>query len=77
VSQGGDVGMPKWREAMRLLMGILGILQGLAGMLVPREVILLSMLLGNPMGVRRAIVQFGGALVVHVMRSVVIMSRHG
>jgi hypothetical protein len=36
-------------------------------MLMPCQVILLSLLLGNPMGMRRGVVQFGGPLVVFVM----------
>jgi hypothetical protein len=44
--------------------------------LVPGEVILFSMLLGNAMGMRRHVVQFSGPLVVFVMRSVVVTSRH-
>jgi hypothetical protein len=33
-------------------------------MLVPRQVILFSLLLGNAMSMRRGVVQFGGSLVV-------------
>jgi len=40
-------------------------------MLVSGEVVLLS-LLGNTMGMRGGIVQFGGSLMVFVMRSVVV-----
>jgi hypothetical protein len=43
---------------------------------VPGEVILFPVLLGNAMGVRRHIVQFGGPLVVFVVRSVVVTSGH-
>jgi hypothetical protein len=45
-------------------------------MLVSREVILLSLLLGDTMGVRGGIVQFGGPFVVLVLGSVVGRSRH-
>jgi len=45
-------------------------------MFVPSQVILLSVLLGRTMGVRGPVVQFGGLLVVFVMGSVVIASRH-
>jgi hypothetical protein len=41
-------------------------------MLVSRQVILFSVLLANAMGMRGAIVQFFGPLVVLVMRSVVV-----
>ena len=43
-------------------------------MLVSRQVILLPLLFPDAMGVRGAVVQFGGALMVLVMRSVVIAS---
>jgi hypothetical protein len=52
------------------------VLQGLPRMFVPSQVILLSVLLGRTMGVRGPVVQFGGLLVVFVMGSVVIASRH-
>jgi len=45
-------------------------------MLVAAQMILLSMLLGNPMGMRRSVVEFGGSGVVFVMRSVVVARRH-
>jgi hypothetical protein len=46
-------------------------------MLMPRQVLLLSVvLLGSTMGVRGGVVQFGGALVVLVVGSVVISSGH-
>ena len=61
---------------LSMLMGVMRVLQGLPGMLVSREVILLPVLLGDTMGVRGGIVQFGGPLVVLVMRSVVVTSRH-
>ena len=64
------------RSRLSMLMSVLGVLQGLPGMLVSREVILLSVLLGDTMGVRGGIVQFGGPLVVLVMGSVVVTSGH-
>jgi hypothetical protein len=45
-------------------------------MLVAAQVIVLSMLLGNPMGTRRTIVEFSGSVVVFVVRSVVVARRH-
>src|ERR1700722_15503542 len=45
-------------------------------MLVSRQVLLLSVLLGSAMGMSGDVVQFGGSLVVLVMRSVVISSGH-
>ena len=68
--------MSEWGKAVRVLMGFLGVFERLPGMLVPGQVILLSMLLGSPVGMRRAIVQFGGALVVLVVGSIVITSGH-
>jgi hypothetical protein len=41
---------------LSMLMGVLGVLQGLARMLVWRQVILVIVLLGNAMGVRGVIV---------------------
>ena len=54
--------MPECGDAMsnrcrlRMLMRFLRVLQGLPRMLLPRKVILLPCLLGNPMGMRRLIV---------------------
>src|ERR1700686_3787958 len=45
-------------------------------MLVSPPVILFSLLLGNTMGMRGAIVQFGSSLMILVMGSVVISSGH-
>ena len=41
-------------------MAVRDVFQGLPGMLVSSEVILFSLVLGNTMGVRRAVVQFRG-----------------
>jgi hypothetical protein len=58
-------------------MSAMGILQRLPGMFLPRNVILLAfMLRGAAMDVGRLVVQFGRALVIFVMRSVVISCRH-
>jgi len=43
---------------------------------VSAQVIVLSMLLGDTMRMRGAVVEFGGSLVVLVMRSVVVARRH-
>jgi hypothetical protein len=59
-----------------VLMGIVRVLKCLPRKLVPRKVILLSVLLGDAMGMRRHVVQFGGPLMVFVMRSVVVTSGH-
>lgn len=45
-------------------------------MLVPRLVILLSVLPGDPMGVRGEIMQFGGSLVILIVRAVVVTCGH-
>ena len=45
-------------------------------MFVSRQVILFPLLFANTMSVRSRVVQFGGALVVLVMRSVVVSSGH-
>jgi hypothetical protein len=54
VSEGDDA-MPQ-RRPLSMMMRVLGLLQCLPGMLVPRQVILLPVLLGNPMGVRGGVV---------------------
>src|ERR1039457_276409 len=74
MSEGGDA-MPH-RNCLRMLMSLLGVLQCLPRVLLPRQVILLSVLFGNAMHVRGLVVQFGGQLVVFVVRSVVIACRH-
>lgn len=51
--------------------------QGLPGPFLPGKMILLAVMLGGrTVRVGRLIVQFSGALVIFVMRSVVIASRH-
>jgi hypothetical protein len=44
------------RSRLRVRVSVLGVLEGLPGMLVPRRVILFALLLGNPMGMRGAVV---------------------
>jgi hypothetical protein len=61
---------------LMILTRLSGVLQSLPRMLVSRQIILFSLLLASPMGVRGTVVQFGGFLVVLVMRSVVITSGH-
>lgn len=63
-------------DRMSTLVSVVGVLQGLPGMLMSRQVILLTVLLGYPMGVRGAIVQFGRSLMVLVVRAVVVTSGH-
>src|ERR1035438_3795036 len=74
VAEGGDA-MPH-RNCLRMLMSLLGVLQRLPRVLLPRQVILLIVLFGNTMHVRGLVVQFGGPLVILVMRSVVVARRH-
>ena len=45
-------------------------------MLVSGRIILFPMLLGYTMGVRSEIVQFGGSLVILIVRSVVVTCGH-
>jgi hypothetical protein len=76
VSERSNFVVRQWGDAVRVLMGILGVFQSLPRVLMPGQVILLSMLPGSPVGMRGAVVQFGGALVVLVMGSIVIASGH-
>jgi hypothetical protein len=87
MSQRGDILVPKIGDAvfvhsgqMRLLgmlVSLLGVLKSLPGALLPGLAILLLMSFrGTPMSVGGTIVQLSGALMVFVMRSVVIASRH-
>ena len=52
--EGGDA-VPG-RSLLSMLMRVLGVFEGLARMLMRRQVILLSLLLGNTMGMRRNVV---------------------
>jgi hypothetical protein len=62
MSEGCDVVMSECGNAMfgrsrlSMMMSVLGVLQGLAGVLVSRQVILFSLLLGNTMGMRGGVV---------------------
>jgi hypothetical protein len=62
MSQGGDVIVPESGDAMpnrsrlSVLMGVLGVLQRLPWVLVSRQMILFSLLPGNTMGMRGAVV---------------------
>ena len=77
---GFDGAMFAYRLLMHLLsvqVSLLGVLQRLPGSLLSREMILLAVLLrGSAVRVGRLVVQLGGALMVFVMGSVVIASRH-
>jgi hypothetical protein len=85
--QRGDILVPEDRDAVlvhsgpvRLLampMSLLGVLQSLPGALMPGLVILLFVGFGGAtMSVGGAIVQLGSPLMILVMRSVVVTSRH-
>ena len=87
MSQRGDVLVPKGGDAvfihrgpvrlLGMLVSFLGVLKSLPGALLPGLVILLFMgFRGAAMSVGGAIVQLGGALMIFVVRSVVIASRH-
>jgi hypothetical protein len=85
--QRGDLLVPKSGDAvlihslpvclLGMLVSFLRVLKSLPGALLPGLVILLLMgFRGAAMSVGSIIVQLGGALVVFVVRSVVIASRH-
>jgi hypothetical protein len=74
VAEGGDA-VPA-RNPFSMPVGVLRVFEGQTRMLVPAQMIVLSMLLRNPMGVRGAVVQLSGPLMVLVVRSVVISSGH-
>jgi hypothetical protein len=87
VSQRCDVLVPKDREAvfihsvavrlLGMLVSLLGVFQSLPGTLLPGLMILLLMgFRSAAMGMGGAIVQLGGLLMIFVMGSVVIASRH-
>jgi hypothetical protein len=60
-----------------VLVGFRRMFQRLTGMFVPGLVVLLAMMLRSAaMGVRREIVQFGGSVMIFVVRSVVVTSGH-
>jgi hypothetical protein len=66
MSEGGDVLMPERGDAMShgsrlsMLRSVLGVLEGLPGMLLSSQVILLSLLLANTVDMGGFVVQFGG-----------------
>ncbi len=74
VSEGGDAMSRDHR--LRVLVRLLGVLQGLPGMFLSSLVFLLSLRLGDPVSMRGGVVQFRGSLMVLIVRSVVIASRH-
>jgi hypothetical protein len=80
--QGSDFPMPESGDAvphrcfMTLQLVLLRMLKRLPGMLVSREMFLFSILFAHPMRVGGAVFQFGGALVVLEMRSVIVSGRH-
>ena len=69
-------GAMRSHSRLRVLMSLCRVLEGLPCMLVSRQVILFSVLLGGAMGMRSQIVQFGGSLVILIVRSVVVACRH-
>ena len=73
MSERGDA-MP--HRSLRVPMSFRRVLVGLTRLFVSSQVLLLSVLLPHTVGVRGDIVQFGGLLMILVMRSVVIASGH-
>ena len=75
ISEGRNVSMSECGDAMsdcsnrpmRILTSPLGVLQCLPGMLVSCQLILLSLLFSNTMGMRHSVMYFSGLLVVLVM----------
>jgi hypothetical protein len=74
MSEGGDAMPPCNRVLMRV--GVLRLFESQTRMLVAAQMTIVSMLLGHPMGMRRTVMEFGGSLVVLVVRSVVVARRH-
>lgn len=64
------------RHRLRHLVRLFRVLEGLPRTLVSRRVFLLPLSFAGAMGVGGEVVQFSGPLMVFVMRSVVISSRH-
>ena len=82
MGQRGDFIMSEGCDAMsshrlRHLMRLFRVLEGLPRMLVSAEVFLFPMLFPGAVGMRGKVVQLGGPLMIFVMGSVVISSRHG
>ncbi len=81
MGQRGDFSVSKGRHAVsnrRLsqLVRVLGMLEGLPGMLVSGFIFGFPLLLPRTVGMGRQVVQLGGALVIFVMRSIVISGGH-
>ena len=84
ISESRDLSVPESSYAVSdcsggnliVLRSLWGVFQALPRMLVCSQVILFSLLLAGTMGVRCAVVQFSGLLVILVMRSVVVTSGH-
>ena len=87
MGQDGDVFVPKHGDAMfvhyalvrlpGVLVSLQGVLQSLPGALLPGFVVLLFVGFGGAsVSVRGKVVQLGGPLMVLVVRSVIISSRH-
>jgi hypothetical protein len=76
-SEIGDVLMPEGGDAVSnggrvsVLLSVLGMLEGLPGMLLSGQVILLSLLLANAVEMGGLVVQFGGSLLILIMLLVV------
>ncbi len=64
------------RHRLSHLVRLFRVLEGLAGMFVSAEVFLLPVFFTGAVGVGGEVVQLGGPLMIFVMRSVVISSRH-
>ncbi len=87
MSQDRYVLVPEHRDAvfvqkapvrlLGMLVSLLGVLQSTPGALLPGFVILFLVGFGGAtVGVRGGVVQLGGPLMIFVMRSVVVTSRH-
>jgi hypothetical protein len=87
MGQFGDFAVPKDRDAVfihgvllhlpDMLVNLLGVLQGLPRVLLPGLVILLFMGIGGgSVSMGGTVVQIGRALMILVMRSVLVASRH-
>ncbi len=82
MGQCGNFVMPEGWDAMaghRLgrLVRSFRMFESLPGMLVSAEVFLFPLLFHGAVGMRGKVVQLGGPLMIFVMGSVVISSRHG
>jgi hypothetical protein len=75
MSERRDILVPKRDRAMSGR-SLRRVFQSLPRLLVSGQVILFPVLFADTVSMRGAVLQFGGALMVFVMRSVVIASRH-